>query len=144
MAHRKTLDERRERYAAKITHASWITDPRIERAFAAIPREAFLPPPPWAVFPPGGPPGGPTADPTQLYHDVLVVLGRSRGVNNGQPSLHAAWLAAVDPRSGDTAIHVGAGTGYYTAVLAMLVLPNGHVYAYEIDAALAAMPKRHP
>jgi protein-L-isoaspartate(D-aspartate) O-methyltransferase len=143
MAHRKTLDERRERYAAKITQASWITDPRIERAFAAIPREAFLPPPPWAVFPPGGAPGGPTADPTDLYDDVLVVLDRSRGVNNGQPSLHAAWLAAVDPRSGDTAIHVGAGTGYYTAVLAMLVLPDGHVYAYEIDPDLAALAKRH-
>src|SRR3954470_7726797 len=142
MDHRTTLDERRERYAARITQASWITDPRIERAFAAIPREAFLPPPPWAVFRPGGAPGGPTADPADLYDDVLVVLDRSRGVNNGQPSLHAAWLAAVDPRSGDTAIHVGAGTGYHTAVLAMLVLPDGHVYAYDIDPDLAALAKR--
>lgn len=143
MAHRIPLDEQRERYAAKITRSSWITDPRIERAFAAIPREAFLPPPPWTVFPPGGWPKSPTSDPAELYDDVLVVLDSHRGVNNGQPSLHAAWLAAVDPQPGETAIHVGAGTGYYTAVLAMLVLPDGHVYAYEIDTVLAAMAKRH-
>lgn len=143
MARQIPLDEQRERYAARITRSSWITDPRIERAFAAIPREAFLPPPPWTVFPPGGAVKRPTSDPADLYDDVLVVLDRRRGVNNGQPSLHAAWLAAVDPRPGETAIHVGAGTGYYTAVLAMLVLPDGHVYAYEIDPALAATAKRN-
>ena len=143
MAHRATLDEQRERYAVKIARSSWITDPRIERAFAAIPREAFLPPPPWTVFPPGGWLKQPTSDPADLYDDVLVVLDSRRGVNNGQPSLHAAWLAAVDPQAGETAIHVGAGTGYYTAILAMLVLPDGHVYAYEIDERLAEMAKRH-
>jgi protein-L-isoaspartate(D-aspartate) O-methyltransferase len=143
MAHRISLDEQRERYAAQIARLSWITDPRIERAFATIPREAFLAPPPWTVFPPGGWLKHPTSDPADLYDDVLVVLDSSRGVNNGQPSLHAAWLAAVDPQPGETAIHVGAGTGYYTAILAMLVLPDGHVYAYEIDATLAAMAKRH-
>jgi len=33
---------------------------------------------------------------------------------------------------------VGAGTGYYTAILAMLVGAGGHVDAYEIEADLAA------
>lgn len=137
------LDAERERYAAAITRAVWVTDPRIERAFAAVPREAFLPPPPWTVFPPGGWSKRPTSDPADLYADVLVVLDAKRGVNNGQPSLHAAWLAAVDPRPGEVAVHIGAGTGYYTAILAMLVLPGGRVHAFEIDEDLARMAKRH-
>jgi protein-L-isoaspartate(D-aspartate) O-methyltransferase len=138
-----TLDELREKYAGEITRAGWVTDPRIERAFAAIPREGFLTPPPWTFFPPGGDEKTPTINPADLYDDVLVVLDGARGVNNGQPSLHAAWLAAVDPRHGDTAIHVGAGTGYYTAILAMLVLPGGRVVAYEVHEALASLARHH-
>ena len=42
------------------------------------------------------------------------------------------------PRPGEQVIHVGAGTGYYTAILATLVEPGGQVHAYEIDADLAS------
>jgi protein-L-isoaspartate(D-aspartate) O-methyltransferase len=137
------IEEARARYAETITRAAWVTDPRIERAFAMIPREGFLPPPPWTVFPPGGFFKRPTADPKDLYDDVLVVLDARRGVNNGQPSLHAAWMGAVDPRPGETVVHVGAGSGYYTAILSVLVLPGGLVHAYEIDAALASVAMRN-
>lgn len=137
------VDEARARYAEAITRAAWVTDPRIERAFAMIPREGFLPLPPWTVFPPGGFFKRPTSDPKELYDDVLVVLDRKRGVNNGQPSLHAAWIAAVAPGPGETVVHVGAGSGYYTAILGVLVVPGGAVHAYEIDPALAALAARN-
>ena len=137
------VDDARARYAESIARAAWVTDPRIERAFALIPREGFLPPPPWTVFPPGGFFKRPTSDPKELYDDVLVVLDARRGVNNGQPSLHAAWIAAVDPRPGETVVHVGAGSGYYTAILGVLVVPGGAVHAYEIDPALAALAARN-
>jgi protein-L-isoaspartate(D-aspartate) O-methyltransferase len=137
------IDEARARYAETITRAAWATDPRIERAFAMIPREGFLRPPPWTVFPPGGFFKKPTSDPKDLYDDVLVVLDAKRGVNNGQPSLHAAWIGAIDPRPGETVVHVGAGSGYYTAILAVLVLPGGEVHAYEIDPPLAEVAARN-
>jgi len=137
------VDEARARYAETITRAAWVTDPRVERAFAMIPREGFLPPPPWTVFPPGGFFKRPTSDPRELYDDVLVVLDAKRGVNNGQPSLHAAWIAAVDPRPGETVVHVGAGSGYYTAILAVLVVPGGAVHGYEIDTELAELAARN-
>ena len=38
---------------------------------------------------------------------------------------------------------VGAGGGYYTAILSMLVLPGGKIVAYEIDAALAKAARRN-
>ncbi len=40
-------------------------------------------------------------------------------------------------RPGETVLHVGAGTGYYTAIVAAMVGATGRVVAYEIDAALA-------
>ena len=60
-----------------------------------------------------------------------------RGLNNGQPSLHARCLAVLDVREGESVVHIGAGVGYYTAVLAALTSVSGKVFAYEIGADLA-------
>jgi protein-L-isoaspartate(D-aspartate) O-methyltransferase len=43
----------------------------------------------------------------------------------------------------ETVIHIGAGTGYYTAVLAELVGPAGKVIAYEIEPELAQKATRN-
>src|SRR5271156_3808377 len=60
-----------------------------------------------------------------------------RHLNNGQPSLHAKLLAHAGPREGDHVAHVGAGTGYYTAITAHLVGRSGKVTAIELDPDLA-------
>ena len=112
------LDRLRARYAADILGSTGVENPRVEAAFAAVPREDFLTSPPWRIFLPGGVIEKNTSDPSELYADVLVVLDRTKGINNGQPSLHAAWIAAVDPQPGESAVHIGIGTGYYTAILA--------------------------
>ncbi len=78
-----------------------------------------------------------TDDPAFLYQDIVVSLGNSGPINNGQPSLHAACLAALAVGKGERVVHVGAGTGYYTTVLAKLVGEWGAVDAYEIEAELA-------
>jgi protein-L-isoaspartate(D-aspartate) O-methyltransferase len=68
----------------------------------------------------------------------LIALDVDKGINNGEPFLHAAWIGAVAPQPGETVTHIGAGTGYYSAILSMLVLAGGRVNAYEIEEALAA------
>jgi len=138
-----SLAERRRSYAAEITRDAGVRHARVEEAFATIPRENYLTAPPWTVFAPGGLFMAETSDPAELYRDVLVVLDKDRGINNGQPSLHAAWLAGVDPKPGEVAVHIGAGTGYYTALLAALVTPAGHVHAYEIEAGLAEIARHN-
>ena len=85
----------------------------------------------------------PSADPALLYQNALVVLDRQKGINNGEPFLHAAWIGAVAPSPGETVTQVGAGGGYYTAILSMLVLPGGKVVAYELDAALAEAARQN-
>ncbi|HEX2555384.1 MAG TPA: SAM-dependent methyltransferase [Microvirga sp.] len=143
MAPGSTLEERRRRYAETVLRAAHVDDPRIARVFATIPRESFLPPGPWTTISAGIATTTPDADPVHLYDNVLIALDREKGINNGEPALHAAWLALVDPQPGETAVHVGTGTGYYTAMLAALVSPGGRVEAYEIHEGLAAAAARN-
>jgi protein-L-isoaspartate(D-aspartate) O-methyltransferase len=77
------------------------------------------------------------ADPRHVYHDVLIALDESRGLNNGQPSLWAALLDHLKLSTGERVLHFGCGTGYYSAILAELVGQQGMVTAVEIDAKLA-------
>ena len=129
----------RARYAARLAGPD---APALEAAFASVRREAFLPPPPWTLLQPGGA-RLVTNDPSALYDpDALVVIDLAKGINNGQPALHAQWLAAAAPKRGERVVHVGCGGGYYTAVLAELVGPAGHVDAYEVDPEVARLAER--
>lgn len=103
----------------------------LEAAFASTPREQFVGPPPWRMFTRSGYVESPD-DPALLYQDVVVSLGGEGPFNNGQPTLHAACIAAFNVRKGDHVVHVGAGTGYYTTILAKLVGETGTVDAYEV------------
>ncbi|MXQ14117.1 protein-L-isoaspartate O-methyltransferase family protein [Microvirga makkahensis] len=131
----------RSAYAEQIARLTGLRDRRIELAFAGIPREDFLPPPPWTTISAGI--SVQTHDIAGIYDNVLVAIDKERGINNGEPALHAAWLDAVGPQPGETVVHVGAGTGYYTAILARLVEPGGHVEAFEYEADLAAKAERN-
>lgn len=117
--------------------ASGSTDARLERIFELVPREAFLGPGPWKIRVNRSYVETPSADPAYLYNNVLVALDGTKGINNGEPFLHAAWIGKVTPQSGETVVHIGTGTGYYTAILSMLVLPNGAVHGLEIEKDIA-------
>ena len=95
----KRLDEARALYARMMAAASGSSDPRLERIFELVPREAFLPPGPWHIMVEHRLVETPSADPALLYQNALVVLDRQKGINNGEPFLHAAWIGAVAPGS---------------------------------------------
>tara|TARA_R110002020_G_scaffold39677_7_gene117647 strand:- start:1429 stop:2316 length:888 start_codon:yes stop_codon:yes gene_type:complete len=131
----------REAYARATLAWAGVTDSALERAMAAVPREDFLGDPPWQVRGWGHDQAPLTSDPSDIYADVLVTLDAGKGLNNGSPSLHAAGLHALAPRPGETAVHIGAGTGYYSAILAEMLGPSGHVRAVEVDPDMAARAK---
>ncbi len=137
------LKAARRRYGRKMAAASHSGDPRLAEVFATVPREAFVPEGPWELWADGAYTVTPDADPVRLYRDVLVALDPAKGINNGQPSLHAAWIGAVAPQPGEAVCHIGAGLGYYTALLSRLVKPGGRVVAFETDAALADRARRN-
>ncbi len=137
------IEEARHWFAEGLRYHAGVRSPAVVEAFAAVPRERFLGPGPWRIRSPMGPlPASywttEDVDPRRLYHDVLVAIDEARGLNNGQPSLWARLYDELDLQPGERVVHVGAGTGYYSAVLAELVGPTGRVTAIEVDPALAA------
>jgi protein-L-isoaspartate(D-aspartate) O-methyltransferase len=123
---------------AGIPHGS-----ELASAFASTPREQFVGPPPWRVFTRQGYVQTLSDDPAVLYQDFVVSLGSKESLNNGQPSLHAQCVAALDPKKGERVVHVGAGSGYYTTILAKLVGETGTVDAYEIEPELGERAKNN-
>jgi protein-L-isoaspartate(D-aspartate) O-methyltransferase len=135
------------RLAAAIAHHTAIQDPRLLQAFASVQRENFVGPPPWLIATPAtdGASGlrcQETTDLARVYDNVSIALDERRLLFNGAPGVIATWLAALNPRPGERAFHVGCATGYYTAVLALLVGPSGSVIGVDVDAPLVDRGRR--
>jgi protein-L-isoaspartate(D-aspartate) O-methyltransferase len=99
------LEQKRWEYARRIAALAGIDrecriGQEITEAFETTPREAFAGPPPWTIISPEGQVHGRSGDPADLYQDVLIALSAAKGLNNGQPSLHAFCLKALALRQG--------------------------------------------
>jgi protein-L-isoaspartate(D-aspartate) O-methyltransferase len=134
----------RAAYAKQILAVARVSDARLFAAFGETRREDFLGPGPWPIF------RGlreyvmtPDADPVYLYTDDLVGILPKQHINNGQPSLHAYLMHHASPAVGDRIVHVGTGTGYYTAIFAHLVGPTGQVTGIEYHSELALRAKHN-
>jgi len=142
------MDDRSDKYrgffAQLICAAARVTDPRLEQAFRKVRREPFAGPGPWSISLGGHPyVVTPDDDPAFLYQNTLLALDPARGINIGMPGAHAHWLGGCAVREGESVLQIGAGTGYYTAILAELAGSKGRVYAYEIDERLAALAREN-
>jgi protein-L-isoaspartate(D-aspartate) O-methyltransferase len=140
-----SLAQVRAWYAEEVRVAGCVDSEAVVRAFASVPREHFLGPGPWRFI------GQlrredyrstPDADPRHVYHDIVVALDEARRINNGQPSLWGFALDQLGLAPGEAVLHIGCGTGYYSAILAELVGPDGHVVAVEQDTGLAERARK--
>ncbi len=140
-----SVADARQRYAKELRDLVGIEHPALVRAFASVPREAFLGPGPWRLI------DGftwtaettPDTDPCRVYRNVLVSIDPERQLNNGSPALWARLFDVVGVQPGERVVHVGAGTGYYSAVLAELTGREGSVISIEIDTGLAERARRN-
>ena len=133
-----SVESARRFYAEELCRQNQISSPAILAAFATVPRERFVGPGPWIIQSNGTSWFTQDADPTHIYSDALIVLDQAKHLNNGQPSLWAFHLDLLHVQPGASVLHLGCGTGYYTAILAELIGPNGRIIAIEIDEGLAA------
>jgi protein-L-isoaspartate(D-aspartate) O-methyltransferase len=141
-----TIDLRRRFFAEELEAVCNLRSSHLVDAFAAVPRERFLRPGPWAVLADSDFMAGsatqtrltPDADPARVYHNIVVGIDPSRQLFNGQPGTLGLWIDALDLLPGARVLHIGCGLGYYTAVMAHCVGSTGRVVAFEVDAALAA------
>ncbi|WP_296606143.1 protein-L-isoaspartate O-methyltransferase [Nocardioides sp.] len=97
-----------------------MTTDRVDAAFAAAPREWFLP----------------EHDRTRASYDGPIEIGH--GQTNSQPRTVAAMLRLLDVRAGDRVLDVGSGSGWTTGLLAELTGPGGTVLGLELVPALVA------
>ena len=144
-----TLDDCRRFYAEEIRFAANVRSPALIEAFVRVPREQFLGPGPWRIASSDMGMGGVVytetadTDPRHLYHNMPVAIDTARELNNGQPGTLARWIDALDLQAGESVFHLGCGVGYFTAILAEVVGPGGHVTASEVDPGLAARAREN-
>lgn len=132
-----SIQEHRSFYANLVVKTAGASDERLIAAFASVERERYVGGGPWSVLVNSSYIPTEISDPRILYQDIVIGLATERNINNGQPTLHARCLVACAPSVGNTIVHIGAGTGYYTAILDALVGSAGHVFAYEIEPDIA-------
>src|SRR4029078_11537342 len=119
------IDLRRRFFAEELEAVGRLRSPRLIEALATVPREAFLPPGPWTVLTEMDFLGGASrtaltadANPPRVNHNIRVGIPPARQLFNGQPGTLAVWIDALELAPGARVLHVGAGLGYYSAVVA--------------------------
>lgn len=132
----------RRAYAQTIAAAASVKTSALVEALATVPREQFLRPGPWLVHdaadfrrPPQWTPDG---NPEAVYLDASVAIDPDRQLFNGAPSFLSRLIDTLSLAPGSRVLHVGAGLGYYSALMASVVGPSGRVVAVEVEEGLAA------
>lgn len=70
----------------------------------------------------------------EAYSDIPIPI--FSGMTTSQPSTIAFMLEKLRPRKGDKVLEVGTGSGYLTALLAVLVGESGKVFSIEYFSEL--------
>lgn len=114
--------------------AGRVRSERVAAAFAAVPRELFLP---GHVRRHGL---------AAAYRDEAVVTRQAQdgspSSSSSQPSIMAEMLEMMAVAPGARVLEIGAGTGYNAALLAHLFGPGGSVTSVELDPDAAADARR--
>jgi protein-L-isoaspartate(D-aspartate) O-methyltransferase len=135
------LQSSRRSYAQSIAAAAGLKTPALVDALATVPREQFLRPGPWLVASAADakrpPQWTPDDNPQGVYQDASVAIDPDRQLFNGAPSFLCRLIDNLPLEPGGRVLHVGAGLGYYSALMAHVVGPEGRVVAMEVDEPLA-------
>ena len=106
----------REAMVEKQIRRRGVKDERVLRAMATVPRHEFVP----------------DGSRELAYTDEPVGIGGGQTIS--QPYIVAAMTAALNLKGSERVLEIGAGSGYQSAVLAML---SCEVYAVELRSELA-------
>ena len=134
------ITRQRRAYAQAIADAAGLQTPGLADALAVVPRERFLPAGPWVVISAASgskPATTPDDDVVHVYQDASIAIDAERQLFNGAPSFLAKMIDTLALTPGARVLHIGAGTGYYSAVMAHVVGASGRVVAVEVDGPLA-------
>ncbi|MFB6557472.1 methyltransferase, FxLD system [Streptomyces sp. NPDC056400] len=120
----------REQLVRQLTDSGWTDTPELQRAFAAVPRHAFLPEQPLVR--------------AYVNEAVATVLDEDTGRSMSsvsQPEMQAVMLRRANLRPGASVLEIGGG-GYNASLIAELVGLSGPVVCVEIDPYVHARTER--
>jgi protein-L-isoaspartate(D-aspartate) O-methyltransferase len=124
----------RRRLVRTLERDGWFRSPRVRDAFAAVPRELFVP-----EF-------AEREGLAAVYrNESIVTKQNSHGTalsSSSQPSIMALMLEQLQLEEGMRVLEVGAGTGYNAALLSTLVGSRGRVVSIDVDPELARGARR--
>lgn len=140
----------RQHFAEEVMLQAGLHNPGLLDALASVPRETFMGPGPWLVAHTGHPiphqyryTPTPDDDPRWLYHNVTLALDASLSLVTAQPTAVAECLHTLQLAPEQSVLHLGAGVGYYTAIMAHMVGPKGRVVATEVHPELGERARQH-
>ncbi len=113
-----------------LTRRGHIRSARVEAAFRAVARHAFLP--------------GVPLD--EVYRDQVVVTKKIDGEavsSSSQPQIMAVMLEQLGLAPGQRVLEIGAGTGYNAALMAHIVGGSGEVVTVDIERDLVDAARDH-
>jgi protein-L-isoaspartate(D-aspartate) O-methyltransferase len=136
------LESLRHYFAEEIRAVCNLQTEALVEAFATVPRERFLGPGPWKIRGVDADLGAPPYasrddDPRHVCHNVSVAIDLGRQLFNGQPGTIGLWIDVLRLKPGERVLHIGSATGYYSALMASVVGPEGRITAFEVDPELA-------
>lgn len=108
-----------------LTGAGFIKTAAIGEAFRKVPRHNFV---------------------KQVYFDMAyedIALPIAKESTISQPSTVATMLELLQPQPGDNILEIGTGSGWQASLMAMCVMPRGHVVTVEIDNEVAEFAKKN-
>ncbi|GGL21001.1 hypothetical protein Sme01_23260 [Sphaerisporangium melleum] len=114
--------ELRDKLAGELLAAGYLRSARVEAAFRAVPRHAFVP-------------AGTPLDVTYQVDRAVVTKRDERGVAVSSVSaayVQVAMIEQAELKPGMSVLEVGSG-GYNAALLAEVVGPDGQVVSVDID-----------
>ena len=119
------LDTKKKQLIQSLKIEGRIKSETVEKAFLAIPREAFIPPPLKQY----------------AYTDTPLEIGYGQTIS--APHMVAIMCEALDIHPGHSILEIGAGSGYHAAIVSHLSGKTGHVYAVERFASLAKKAQKN-
>jgi len=126
----KDASARHHALVTRLKEGGYLSDPRVEAAFRAVPRHLFLPDVPLKV----------------VYADEAIPTKRRNGLvisSSSQPAVMAIMLDQLALQPGHRVLEIGAGTGYNAALMAHIVGNTGQVVTVDIDDDIVAAAQAH-
>ena len=118
-------DSENDKLIEHIRSVGYLKSISVEGAMRRVPRELFVP-----------------EEVSHLaYRDAPLHIGKNQTIS--QPSTVVAMTEALNVKEGQKKLEIGTGSGWQSAILAMLVGEKGFVYTVEIIDDLVKMAKEN-